>query len=82
MYERVMHEVDHTNEEGIMFALVISKMIEAPTIQTLLCSSGAATLHRPTILNTRNNHCLLVMPKIILPLCRTVLSHARCRSYI
>ena len=27
---RVMHDVDHTNEEGIMFALVIPK-IEVPT---------------------------------------------------
>ena len=51
MYERVMHEVDPTNEEGIMFALVISKMIEAPTIKTLLCSSGAAMLCRTDLLH-------------------------------
>ena len=51
MYERVMHEVDHTNEEGIMFALVISKMIEAPTIQALLCSSGVAMLYRTDLLH-------------------------------
>ena len=51
MYERVMHEVDHTNEEGIMFALVISKMIEAPTIQTLLCSTGVAMIYRTDLLH-------------------------------
>ena len=51
MYERVMHDVDHTKEEGIMFALVISRMIEAPTTQTLLCSSGVAMLYRTEMLH-------------------------------
>ena len=51
MYERVMHEVDHTNEEGIMFALNIPKMIEAPTIKTLLCSTGVAMLYRTDLLH-------------------------------
>ena len=51
----MLHDVDHTNEAGIMFVLVISK-IEAPT---------------------RKPYCvlvvpLLVMPKSILTLCRTV----------